>query len=113
MDKRLNQLKKESREAESVFPSSLIDYYLQCGGCETTDEHVKKLVSLELQQFIQEVLAEVKRAAPPQQKVKRVKKQDNDEQEEVTEVYSLDAEVLEKALLSKGITTSKAPYHLN
>ena len=108
--KRATELKKMADDVDTVFPTSLITYLLETNGCEVADESVKKLVAIELQQYLLDILADVRTKAE-KASVSQSKKLKLETDAKDTPDLKLDVDNLERVLKARNVEVSRAPYH--
>lgn len=102
-------------DLSSAFPAALVEYYLKSAGCEVVDKAILKLVGLEVQNVLQEVLKDAKdlsalRVSLDRKKSKKAKLQTDSEAPE-TKVLVLQNTQVQTVLSLKHIPATYAPFH--
>jgi len=121
ISRRANDLVKlvDDPDSVNVLPEALVDYLLKRAGCEVVDDRITKLVALEVQNYVLQILEDIKstsvmrtRASAPGKKQKRDKSKTEEEvKEEKEKKYVLIASELEAALRSRRVAAAQAPFH--
>jgi hypothetical protein len=116
INKRVIDLKKlaDDKDLVAAFPEAMVDYYLRQAGCELADERLNKLVSLELQSFVQDILEDVKKITTLKAtsgKPKKKQKVAVEKQEGSEDAFVLQSNDVETVLRGRKIPAAQAPFH--
>jgi len=101
----------EDKDFVSVIPESVVEYYLRQAGCEVGDPKVVRMVALDLQHYMQDILEDVKKLSALKTEMKSYKRQKVEKEQEEEAVFSLENSELESVLRDRKVSVSRAPFH--